>query len=107
MIWPFRRRGRPDLDGLLRDLSTAHPGRGYRDLDRYRDFRAVFLGDARGRRVLWEILSICRLYRSSMHESAAVTAFNEGKRDVGLRILSLMNAEPAEKPNQGERSQHV
>lgn len=88
--------GRPNLDALLKELSPHHPGDAYRAIDKYRDYRALFLGSDRGRRVLWDILILCRLYKTSMNQDSHLMAFNEGKREIGLRILGIMNAEPSE-----------
>lgn len=96
MNWLKQLWGRPNLDALLNELSPHHPGESYQAVDRYRDYRAVFLESNRGRRVLWDILIMCRLYKSSMNQDSHVTAFNEGKREIGLRILGTMNAEPSE-----------
>ena len=41
---------------------------------------------ALGREYVWGLLAECGIYRSSWHDSALIH-FNEGRRDVGLRIL--------------------
>ena len=38
-----------------------------------------------------------------MSQDPYKTAFNEGKRDVGLTILTVMNAEPSETQQTGMR----
>jgi hypothetical protein len=43
-----------------------------------------------GRAVLWHILSLCRLNASSYHEDVNVTLRFEGRRDVGLELLGLL-----------------
>lgn len=48
-----------------------------------------------GRRVLRRILSECRLYHStSRGEDTNTSAFYEGRRSIGLFILSILQAEP-------------
>lgn len=51
-----------------------------------RSLKAV-LASRDGRCVLWGILSSAGIYRSSFSTEAAVMAFNEGQRNVGLRLL--------------------
>jgi len=40
-----------------------------------------------GRRFFWRYLSICGIFNSSLAETAELTAFNEGMRNVGLQLL--------------------
>lgn len=44
------------------------------------------MNDALGREYVWGLLAECGIYRSSWHDSSLIH-FNEGRRDVGLRIL--------------------
>ena len=101
--WFRRTFGKPDLDRFLNELSPHHPGRSYSAIDRYRDYRQLFLSTPLGRKVLWDVFYLCRLYQASMNKDTHVTAFNEGKRDIGLRILAIMNAEPAEPQQKAEK----
>lgn len=41
-----------------------------------------------GRRVLWHVLKMSGHEISSFHHSGSVTFFNEGQRNVGLKLLS-------------------
>ncbi len=41
----------------------------------------------KGRRIMWHLLSDCRVFGSTFHTSAAQAAFNEGQRNVGLWLL--------------------
>lgn len=40
-----------------------------------------------GRVILWQLLSDTGIYRSSFDRDIAVMAFNEGQRNIGLRLL--------------------
>ena len=53
------------------------------------DFRRV-LATAEGLRVLWFVLSQGFIFRSCFTGNAS-TYFNEGKRDLGLRILEIVD----------------
>jgi hypothetical protein len=46
------------------------------------------MSDIRGRRVVWELLGKAGVFRSSMAPSPETTAFNEGRRDLGLGLLA-------------------
>lgn len=97
-MWPFRRKRRggeaPDPSGMV----PVFP-EGYDDIDRYRDFRAVFAGEStpeQGRRVLQHILgpSLAHYWQSSMAADPHRTAFREGERNVALKILTILQTEP-------------
>lgn len=94
-----RRRGRPDPDAFLADLRRAVVGRRYTDIDRYRDFRAVFMGAStaeQGRRVLWQMLEWCRMYRPvAVQGDPHETYRRDGMRAIGLHVLMTLNAEPS------------
>lgn len=92
----------PDVvEAMLRQSGGAHPGAGrYDPMDRYRDFRAVFLATPTGLKVLHEIMGWARLFRSSAwpHFDNNRTNFHEGERNLALRILATINKEPTERP---------
>jgi hypothetical protein len=48
-----------------------------------------------GRRVIYKILSECGVFKASFSLNSMSTAFNEGKRDIGIMLLKdLDEAEP-------------
>lgn len=53
------------------------------------DYRAVFAGEA-GRRVLADLYSFCLMDQPSFAADPHVTAFNEGRRRVFLRLAALL-----------------
>lgn len=103
MIWPFRRHrvGDPDPEAFIAELAASQSGQGYAPMDRYRDFRRVFLSDEQGRRVLYEILSFCGMFRSAAPRAnfdSHHTMFLNGQQDIAFRLLATMNAEPKARP---------
>jgi hypothetical protein len=49
-------------------------------------------GNAAGRRVLYEVLSLCGIYSDSFTGNST-TFYKEGKRAVGLQILEMVGIE--------------
>lgn len=106
MIGWFRSRrkvqppGQPDPEAFFAALRRASLGERYTAVDRYRDFRAVFFGEStpqQGRRVLWQILEWCRLFRPvSAPGDPHETYRRDGERNIGLKIFMTLNAEPGE-----------
>ncbi|NIA72523.1 hypothetical protein HBA54_28440 [Pelagibius litoralis] len=90
---------KPDPEGFFEDLRRAAVGKNYSGIDRYRDFRAVFFGEStaeQGRRVLWQILEWCRLFRPvSAPGDPHETYRRDGERNIGLKVFMTLNAEPA------------
>ena len=70
-------------------------GRRARRLAREEQRRAAglryVLADRRGRDWLWSLLESCRIYESSFTGDSG-TFFNEGMRNVGLRVLTEIAA---------------
>lgn len=59
-----------------------------------RDF-GVIVSTREGRRYVWNLLKRCHIFTTSWEPSAKIH-FNEGERNVGLRILTDINeANPA------------
>ncbi len=82
----------------MADLRSAAVGGHYGEADRYRDFRAVFMGAStpeQGKRVLWQIFEWCRLYRPVAKAGDPYETYRrDGMRAIGLHILMTMHAEP-------------
>lgn len=93
-----------ELEAFFAGLGATHPGPGnYRPLDRYRDFRQVFLGSDQGRRVLHEILSMGRMISSSLPAMGPIDAnrvlANEARRTLAIDIFASIHREPvADRP---------
>ena len=77
------------------------------------DLRWLMSGP-RGRRIIWQQLERCRIYRLSFSSGANATGFNEGKRAIGLALLNdlmrvcpdkfyLMSQEHADERIDGDR----
>ena len=98
----FRSLGNPDPEAFLANLAASHPGKGYsRSIDRYRDFRRLFLDSEEGKRVLYEIMSWSGMFRSSAPAAEFdpyKTMFLNGQQDIAFRLLATMNAEPKSRP---------
>jgi len=90
------------LEADIAELAKTHPGKhAYTEMDRYRDFRAVFLGSDQGKRVLYEILGWGRMFQSSPligKFETNHTFFHEGERNLALRIFHVARVEPTERP---------
>ncbi len=87
-----------DLEGLLVRLAPENV-RARTPLDRYRDFRKVFLGSEEGRRVLDDILWLGSVTRPlPAHGDPHLIHLNEGGRCMALKIAALAHVEPPDKP---------
>lgn len=85
------------------DTLASLPAGPYSDQDRYADFRAVFMGTEQGRRVLREILSWGRMFKSAavgVPVDPYAMAMREGERNIALRLLATVHHEPRGKPAQ-------
>lgn len=95
-------QGEADPEAFFESLLRARLGEGYGPVERYRDFRQVFASPA-GRRVLWQILEWAHLFRPvAVRGDSAETYRRDGERNIGLRILATLNAEPLDRAQQAE-----
>ena len=87
----------------LRPVRATQSG-SYTFDDRFRDFRAVFFGDDRGRRVLAQIIDLCEGLPITLKqmESHPYLASRAGQREIGMRIVQFMGAVPSEVEIQSE-----
>ena len=46
------------------------------------------MADSRGRLLVWDLLASAGVFQSSMSSSPELTAFHEGRRDIGLADLA-------------------
>ncbi|KKK64371.1 hypothetical protein LCGC14_2984870 [marine sediment metagenome] len=87
---------------LLADLSV--PTEDYDPIDRYNDFRKVFLETDQGRRVLRQILGWGHILKSHLvgmpRPIDPYTILSlEGERNLALHIFSVMLVEPKKRPD--------
>lgn len=96
----FRRRsptGNPDPVAFMERLGRVVLDDRYTEVDRYRDFRRVFLDSQEGRRVLAQIMGATHLYMPSFdpeNPDSKIIYVHEGERNIGLFVLSILNADP-------------
>lgn len=57
------------------------------------DFKAV-ASTVAGRRFIRRVISECGVYQSSFNSDSAVSAFKEGRRSIGLWMLTLFDEIP-------------
>jgi hypothetical protein len=50
------------------------------------DFKAILSSEI-GRRFFWSLLNRCNVFGPSYAEGASATAFNEGRRAVGIQLM--------------------
>ncbi len=87
---------------MFETLSRA-PVENYEPMDRYRDFRAVFLATDQGTRVLCEILKLAGMNKSIPPGPIDPnrTHVSEGRRSMGNSIMGIIHNEPPiERPTQ-------
>ncbi len=58
------------------------------------DFKWI-MSNKRGRRIVWHLLDLAGVYRSSFTGNSE-TFFREGQRNIGLQILALIHAHTPE-----------
>ena len=101
----------PQYEAFFQELSGVHPGKSkYKPMDRYRDFRQIFLGSDQGKRVLHEILGWGHMFRSPIPIAGIIDptrlGVNEGERRMAIQIFHTINHEPphGEKPTEGNKT---
>lgn len=88
-----------DPHALIAALARARGTPPYTEQDRRRDFRQVFLASAAGKRVLHEIFASTHLFATTfVPGDAFATHWREGRRDVGLRILTMLDTDAPDGP---------
>ena len=86
---PWLSKFRPER--LFEKLRVHQPWAMYGRASTARDMRALFLGSDLGRRCLWDIFDWCGMYRHSFDPTNPhVTAYNEGRRGIGLKLAKLL-----------------
>ncbi len=76
--------------GDAQHVAKAKSRQKTRGLQKKAAFRR-FMSDAEGRMWIWDLLTLCGIFHSSFSVDALRTAFNEGRRDIGLRLLAEIN----------------
>ena len=54
------------------------------------DLRKV-LSSVEGRRIIWDLLSDCGVFCGSFNTNNAAMSFQEGRRDIGLKLIIALN----------------
>ena len=86
---------RDPFDEALEDDSTDSESEVERRQRQLRRSYQEVLDTESGRRVLWHILSMTGLYRPSFNIDTCVMSFNEGSRNIGLKLLdSITGVDP-------------
>jgi len=87
-----------DAQALIFSLAPARVGYGgYTKADRYRDFRAVFFGEASAiqkERVLYQILAESDIMGDPIGPDTHDTYRRLGRREVGVNLLAILTNEP-------------
>ena len=60
------------------------------DAQAERDELLWLMSDAKGRRFIWRRLAEAGIYRSTFTGDALTSAFKEGERNVGIRLMTLI-----------------
>lgn len=68
----------------VKEKGEKAKSREQRDID---DLETI-LSDIRGRRFIWRYLAECGIFKTSFNNSGSITALNEGRRQIGLKLLA-------------------
>jgi hypothetical protein len=94
--------GIDDTGRFFETVNALPSGDTYTEMDRYRDFRRVFLDTEEGRRVFRTLLQWGHMFRTSMPPGHVADplklAFSEGERNLALRMVDTINREPRSRP---------
>ena len=71
-----------DLDGQRRDKREADARKRQQRTQEIADFKWL-MNTPRGRRILWRLLTMARVFNLSFNTNAMQMAFNEGNRNLG------------------------
>lgn len=92
----------------LFDVLAMDPGAYGKDrMQRYREFRRLFLESEEGLRVLHEILRQCGVNKVATAPGPVDShrvCFNDGMRNVGLWLIGTIMQEPVAQPAQVNRT---
>lgn len=95
-------------DQELLDMLASLPSQeDYAPMDRYRDFQKVF-GTDEGKRVLREILSWGRIFRSPVLGKPIdpyAMAVTFGERNMALKLMATIHTEPPDKPQRARKKE--
>lgn len=91
------------------DLKNQKNKEKFKNKQQEMDLKFI-LGTEQGRRLLWRYLGLAGVFEQSAHASGSWTYFNEGRRSIGLRLLTEITETDAnlylkmmlEHQNQGE-----
>lgn len=78
-----------DIRGEQARLALSEEERRKKRLLELSDLTVV-MRSPEGRRVVWQAMAFAGIYRSSFDNSGSVTAWNEGRRSVGLYLLQQL-----------------
>ena len=90
------------MDEYLEILAGLSIPEEYDAIDRYSDFREVFLETEQGRRVLKQILgwgSLLKVHPMKSPIDPYMTERLEGQRNLALKIFAVMLVEPSKRPD--------
>ena len=96
-FWRRSPTGNPDPVAFMERLGRVVLDDRYTEIDRYRDFRRTFLDTPEGRRVLAQLFGMTHLFAPSFdpdNPDPSMTFVHEGERNIGLFIISILNADP-------------
>ena len=90
------------MDEYLEVLADLSVPEDYDDVDRYNDFRKVFLESDQGRRVLKQILGwggLLKVHPMRSPIDPLMTERLEGQRNLALKVFAIMLVEPPKRPD--------